>query len=217
MFLASNNVILGRPMHPRPAATLRRHQRHTEARQAILDAAHELLLEAGTDGFTMRRLADRCGYTAPTIYHYFGDKQGLLDTLLEQVLRELLAELERVPTAADPLDIMRAHFHAIVRFGVANPRHYRLLLTTRPQDAPPLPSDEAARQRLEAPLEQLFRERRLRGELEPTRQALWSLMHGLISLQTSRPDVAWEPQLGRLGLEAMLEGLLAPAAKGDVS
>jgi AcrR family transcriptional regulator len=193
----------------RPPAALRRQQRHTEARAAILDAAQELLLDEGIGGFTMRRLADRCGYTAPTIYHYFGDKQGLLDTLLEQVSRALLTELEQVPVTGDPLDVMRAHFHTIVRFGVANPRHYRLLLAARPEGAPPVSSDEAARQRLEAPLERVFREGRLRGgDLEPIRQALWALMHGLISLQTSRPDVAWEPAAGEVGLEAMLEGLL---------
>jgi AcrR family transcriptional regulator len=202
-------------MRTRPAA-LRRHQRHGQARAAILEAAQELLLDGGIDGFTMRRLADRCGYTAPTIYHYFGDKQGLLDTLLEQVFRGLLAELEQVGPTADPLAALRAHFHAIVRFGVANPRHYRLLLVARPENAEPLPSDEAARQRLEGPLEQLFHAGRLRGrELEPIRQALWALLHGLISLQTSRPDVAWVPQLGDFGLESMLEGLLQPGARQE--
>ena len=96
-------------MQTHPTATLRRHQRHSQARAVILEAARELLLDAGIDGFTMRRLGERCGYTAPTIYHYFGDKQGLLDTLLEQVSASLLAELEQVEPAPDPLDTMRAH------------------------------------------------------------------------------------------------------------
>jgi AcrR family transcriptional regulator len=198
-------------MQSQPAAT-RRRQRQSQARQIILDAARQLLLDDGIEGFTMRRLAQRCGYTAPTIYHYFGDKQGLLDVLLEQEFRRLLAELERVPTVRDPLEALRALFHVIVRFGLDNPKHYRLLHTARPENAGPLPSDEAARRRVEAPLEQLFRAGRLRAdELEPVRQALWALLHGLISLQNSRPDVEWATELAELGLESMLLGLLRPS------
>ena len=194
-------------------ATVRRRRRHNQARRTILDAAQQLLLDEGIEGFTMRKLARRCGYTAPTIYHYFGDKQGLLDTLLERLSNQLLTELEAVPPREDPLAVLRDHFHAIVRFGTENPKHYRLLLSARSPDADPLPSNEAARAMLEAPLEQIFSEGRVRAaDIEPVRQALWSLMHGLISLQNGRPDVEWAPELSELALEALLEGLLQPAA-----
>lgn len=190
-------------------ATVRRRRRQSQARRTILDAAQQLLLDEGVAGFTMRKLARRCGYTAPTIYHYFGDKQGLLDTLLERLFHQLLTELEQVPALNDPLVTLRAHFHAIVRFGLENPKHYRLLLAARPEGALPLPSDEAARKRLEGPLEQLFADGRLRADdLEPVRQALWTLLHGLISLQNGRPDVEWVPELSALALESMLSGLL---------
>lgn len=196
-------------MQPR-TRELRRERRQGEARRLILDAAERLLLEEGLDGFTMRKLARRCGYTAPTLYHYFGDKKGLIDQLLEEAFRGLVKELERVPYSPDPLDTLRAQFHAIVRFGLENPKHYRLLFTAAPEDAP-VPSSEEARHRLEAPLDALFASGRLRlGDLEAARQVLWALLHGLISLQTSRPDVDWTPQLAALGLEAMLAGLLAP-------
>lgn len=194
-----------------PSASLRRKQRQSRVRRLILEAAEALLLDEGAEGFTMRKLALRCGYTAPTIYHYFGDKHLLLDTLLEQTLRGLLAELEQVPPANDPLDALRANFHAIVRFGRDKPRHYRVLLSARPEDADPLPSDEESRRCLEAPLEELFRAGRLRArQLEPVRQVLWSLLHGLISIQTHRPDVDWSPELARLALESTLAGLLKP-------
>jgi AcrR family transcriptional regulator len=174
-------------MQPQPSSA-RRRQRHGQVRRVILDADEALLLEEGVERFTMRKLADRCGYTAPTLYHYFGDKNRLLDTLLEQAFDVLLRELESVAEDGDPLDVLRAHFHAIVRFGIDNPQLYRVLLVARPEDAEPLQTDEAARRRVEAPLEALFRAGRLRGdELEPIRQTLWALLHGLISLQTHRP------------------------------
>ncbi|MGH0029969.1 MAG: TetR/AcrR family transcriptional regulator [Myxococcota bacterium] len=191
------------------APPLRRSRRPTDTRRAILDAAEALLLEEGAEALTMRRLAERSGCTAPTLYHYFGDKRGLLDALLEEAFAGLLRELEAIPDDGDPLDVLRADFQALVRFGVENPQHYRVLLAVRPEDAEPLPSDEEARRRMEAPLERLFEQGRLRSpDLEPVRQALWALLHGLISLQTSRPDVEWAPDLTRLALDAMFAGLL---------
>ena len=200
-------------MRPQPPER-RRQRRQSEARGVILDAAEELLLDEGLDGFTMRGLAKRCGYTAPTIYHYFGDKKGLLDTLLEQAFSGLVKELERVPASGDPVDALRSQFHAMARFGLDNPKHYRVMLSARPEDDP-VSSNEEARRRIEAPLEELFEAGRLRiANLEAARQALWALLHGLISLQTSRPDVEWVAELAGFGLEAMLEGLLVPGDSG---
>ena len=71
-------------------AAQRREQQRSDARRAILAAAESILVEDGYEQFSMRRLAERCGYTAPTIYHYFGDKLGLLDAVLETRFRELL-------------------------------------------------------------------------------------------------------------------------------
>src|SRR5512134_1006743 len=83
---------------------LRRARQREDARRAILDATEALLLEAGGEAFGVRALAARCGYTAPTIYHYFGDKEGLIDALLEERFAQLLAEVRRAPLGDDPLE-----------------------------------------------------------------------------------------------------------------
>jgi hypothetical protein len=74
-----------------------------------------------------------------------------------------------------------------------------------------LPSYAEVERRLSTPLVRLARAKRLRCELELAKQALWSLVHGLISLQASRPDVAWLPELSRGAVEALVRGLTAPA------
>ena len=53
-------------------AERRRLRQRTDAQRAILDATEALLVEDGYEQFSMRRLVERCGYTAPTIYRYFG-------------------------------------------------------------------------------------------------------------------------------------------------
>lgn len=184
-----------------------------DARRAILDAAHALLRESGADGFTIRRLAARCGYAAPSIYHHFGDKTGLLDAVLEEVFQGLLSDLERGPAHEDPVARVRAQFATIVRFGLDNPVHYRLMTQVRPADAEPIPSAEVARAALERPLEELAAQGRLRADLEAVKQSLWVLLHGLIALPSSRPEHPWLPRLCETALDALLEGFVADAVR----
>ena len=190
-------------------AAVRRQRRHLEAQRAILDAAGSILLEDGYEHFTMRKLAGRCGYTAPTIYNHFGDKTGLIDAVLEEVFRELVVLLERVQRAADPRDRLRAQFGAFVDFALRNPTHYRLLTTPRQETSEPPPSGERARALLEEPLQALAESGRLRvDDTASVQQSFWALLHGLISLQTNRPDYEWSESLLETSLEAMIEGLI---------
>jgi AcrR family transcriptional regulator len=191
----------------------RRRIRRGEARRAILDATEALLVEDGYERFSIRRLVERCGYTAPTIYHHFGDKPGLLDALLEERFQKLFRQLRRVPDSGDPLDTLRAMARAFVRFGLRHPNHYRLLsMPRRPEWTPP-PSTEESREALERPLHALWEEGRLRaGDVESAGQALWALAHGLISLRTSRPDHPWSKTGIEDSIDALLCGLVAPAA-----
>lgn len=189
-----------------PAAR-RRLQQREEAQRAILDATEALLVEDGYEGFSMRRLAERCGYTAPTVYHYFGDKQGLLDALLEERLRRLLVRLRRAKRSDDPLEAIRALAEAFVRFGLQNPTHYQLLTAPRPDAEEPPPSGEEARALFEEPIRELERAGRLRSDFEEVKQCIWVLLHGVISMQTSRPEEGWSKSLLETSLDALLRGL----------
>ena len=106
-------------------AAQRRSKLRADARRVILDAAESLLAEGGYEAFSIRRLTERCGYTAPSIYHHFGDKLGLIDALLEEHFAELLKLIGGVPASDDPLDTIRARARAFVGFGLGNPTHYR--------------------------------------------------------------------------------------------
>lgn len=192
-------------------AERRRLQSRNDARRAILDATEALIVEDGLEAFSMRRLAERCGYTAPTIYHYFGDKQTLIDELVEERCRVLLRGLKRVPLGADAVANLRAMVLAFVRFGLRYPTHYRLLSVPLDEERTPPPSAEAAREIMQGPLEKLAAEGRVPAGVEPAGQALWAYLHGHILLRTSRPDYAWERDVLEIGLDALLRGLVEPA------
>ena len=189
----------------------RREVQRDLARRAILDATEELLLEVGHDAFSIRRLVERCGYTAPSIYHYFTDKDGLLDALIDERFAKLAAQLKRVPRGLDPVANIRGLALAFVRFGLKNPTHFRLLFTPRAGDETPPPSGEEARKHIEDTLAVLWESGRLRtGDPQTAGQALSLLCQGLVWGRISRPDYAWSKTLTEDSIDALLRGLVAP-------
>jgi AcrR family transcriptional regulator len=59
------------------------------SREEILDATLALAEEQSLDAVSMREVARRLGVTPMALYHHVGDKQGLLDALVERLLAEL--------------------------------------------------------------------------------------------------------------------------------
>ncbi|MFD7522075.1 TetR/AcrR family transcriptional regulator [Paenibacillus chitinolyticus] len=58
----------------------------------ILETSWQLLGEDGIEKFSMRRLADRLGIQAPSLYWYFKSKQDLYQRLANQVSKMILEE-----------------------------------------------------------------------------------------------------------------------------
>jgi AcrR family transcriptional regulator len=189
---------------------LRREAQRDLARRAILDATEALLLESDRDDFSIRRLVERCGYAAPSIYHYFGDKEGLLDALIEERFAKLNAELKQVPRDS-PVALIRGLTTAFVRFCLQHPTHFKLLFTPRAQDHRPPPSGDEARKLFEDALLSLWEAGRLRhGDAATAGQALWVLCHGLVWSQIARPEIEWSKTLTEDSIDALLRGLVAP-------
>lgn len=192
----------------------RRERQRSEARSAILAAAEALLLEKGGPDFSMRSLGRRCGYSAPTVYHYFGDKDGLIEALLESRLARLAERLERVPRRRDPGAELRDLFVTFVEFGAVNPSFGRLMQSVSSKgESHSAPAMERVRERVRVPLDELVESGRL-GDIdaETAGQMLWALLHGLMWLPVLEPEVAWASDLPGRAFSALLRGMAASAA-----
>ncbi|MEU8435601.1 helix-turn-helix domain-containing protein [Streptomyces sp. NPDC029216] len=58
-------------------------------REAVLDAAAALVRQHGPDALTMRRLAAELGTAATSIYWHVGNREQLLDALVERTVRDM--------------------------------------------------------------------------------------------------------------------------------
>jgi len=61
----------------------------------MLERALTLFTTRGFNGVGVEELAAAAGVTKPTLYHYFGNKQGLLETLIAERYDPFLDDLER--------------------------------------------------------------------------------------------------------------------------
>ncbi len=69
----------------------------------ILDAADELLVEAGYDGVSIRAVAERAGVTKGLVFYHFGTKRALVERVLERYYENHLAALKHAfATATQP-------------------------------------------------------------------------------------------------------------------
>src|SRR4051794_4057027 len=77
-------------------------------REAVLDATLALAEERGLDAVSMREVARRLGVTPMALYRHVGDKQGLLDGLVERLLDELPTPDPALPAEERLLVLSRA-------------------------------------------------------------------------------------------------------------
>ena len=99
----------------------------TGTRERILHAAARLLAESGGAPVSTRAVCAAAGVGAPTLYHHFGDKDGLLDAVVAYGFERYLAEKRARPPSGDPVEDLRRGWDAHVGFGLAQPAFYALM------------------------------------------------------------------------------------------
>jgi AcrR family transcriptional regulator len=98
------------------------------ARDRLLLAGAQLLEEAAGGDVSTRAICERAGVQAPTLYHHFASKQGLLEAVVSHGLREFLARRRAGATGPrDPIADLRDGWDDHVRFGLENPNFYALI------------------------------------------------------------------------------------------
>jgi AcrR family transcriptional regulator len=76
-----------------------------ESKEKLIKAAIELFSARGFRGTSIRDIAQAMGMSISNIYHYFGNKEGLLLAILEHSTKHLVERLHEVAGQdSDPLD-----------------------------------------------------------------------------------------------------------------
>lgn len=103
----------------------------------LLKVAAELLANSNGKPVSTRQITDLAGVTAPTLYHHFGDKEGLFNAVIDSGFEEFVAgEKNFVPTGI-PLQDVRQIWDNHLGFGLGNPQLYSVMFgNIRPESRP---------------------------------------------------------------------------------
>lgn len=97
---------------------------------ALLECALDLFSTRGYDAVGVQEIAEAAGVTKPTLYHYFGSKGGVLQTLLIETFHELDEQVQRaVEYHGDLTYCLTQVVQTYFQFARSHPSAYRLLLS----------------------------------------------------------------------------------------
>lgn len=177
------------------------------ARDRLLLAAARLLAESGDRTLSTRAVCSLAGVQAPTLYHHFGSKQGLIDAVINYGFTQYV---DAAPAGGsdDVLENIRRGWDRHVQFGLEHPTFYALLYG-QIEPGRPCAITGPAQAMLEALLSAAARQGLLRvSPGEAAAQLLAANVGVTLSLITQPPD-ALDPTLSRRVREAALAGVLA--------
>ncbi|MGI5128887.1 TetR/AcrR family transcriptional regulator [Pseudonocardia sp. CA-107938] len=182
-------------------------------RAGIVDAAATLLREQGVHAVTTRAVAAAAGVQAPAIYRLFGDKDGLVDAVAEQVMAAYVAG--KPPAEGDPVADLRTGWHAHVAFGVANPELFALL--SEPGRAQRSPATAAGAEVLRGRIRRAAAAGRLRVDEERAFGMLHASGVGTVLAITGAPADARDPALADAMWDTVAAAVFtdAPASPAD--
>ncbi|MFZ2631162.1 MAG: TetR/AcrR family transcriptional regulator [Desulfosalsimonadaceae bacterium] len=165
-------------------------------KQDILKEALALMTRHGFDGFSMRKLGDRLGVSAKTIYNYYKNKDELYLAILTEGFQQLYDRFIRVYSSIDdPFKRMEALGREYLTFGLEHANIYNLMFTwhvPKFKDYVGTPMEPAAKIELETALgvSELFMQAiraAANGSAMPDKDArfhmiqVWSQMHGFVA------------------------------------
>jgi AcrR family transcriptional regulator len=185
-----------------------------ETRRRIIEATCELLQASPPAAVSTRDICRAAGITAPTLYHHFGDKEGLYDAVATYGFETYLNGRRSLAHSTDPVEILMFAWDAHVDFGLTHPSLYTLMFGSGRTDA-----DTPAALRSRAIFTDLFaqvaRAGRLRVEMDQATLVLEAALVGT-TLQAIRsgPDPAVSRHLRDTVLGSIVTGI-APAPRGD--
>ncbi len=202
----------------------RRGYHHGHLREALIDAARDLIAENGPQGFTLADAAKRAGVSAAAPYRHFKDKKALLEEVARQGFRAFTEAMTRAfASGGDSREGFVRMGRAYLDFAREEPGYYAAVFASGlSRDNLAVPGARSG------PLEAL--ERAIvqgSGRIVDTRTArllaleVWALSHGIASLSANGElapgqDVPDPTDLLAHGVNALVTGALAtrPDAMG---
>lgn len=106
------------------------------SRERVVGAAVAFIDESGLPGLSMRRLGERLGVEAMSLYRYVAGREVLLDAVVETIMAEMSTDEEVLDVPRDGWqDFLQRLAHGVRRVALTHPQAFPLV-ASRPVEAP---------------------------------------------------------------------------------
>jgi len=175
-----------------------RERRQARTREAIVQAAKEIIETQGPDALNMRDVAERIDYSASNLYEYFSGKDELLAAVIKEALTRLTMHVRRILTGLSPRERLHSYGHAYLEFARTHPQLY-LVIFSRKEAPKKLTEPEETPSPYDL-LREIVEEGIVAGIFAPSPDfglhemtfGCWSLVHGIAMLRLTMREVSWE-------------------------
>lgn len=164
---------------------------HGDLKQEIIDNGLLLLNKEGFEGFSLRKVAAMCGVSHTAPYKHFKDKEELINSIVEEVLRKFYLALLDV-TSLYPNDYKVQIVEmgkAYVKFMVENPEYLKFIFLSDNLHAIEIREgkfyryENSAFQVFKNSAEEFFKVIKLDKDLYMEKiLSMWSMVHGIAIL-----------------------------------
>jgi AcrR family transcriptional regulator len=184
------------------------------ARDDILTAAAELLVESTTGEVSTRAICERAGVQAPTLYRHFGDKDALLAAVVDEAFEQYLGSKRLVVATDDPVERLRNGWDSHNAWGRAHPAYYRIIFSPAAVGAAASVAAEAAMGILRSHLDACAEAGLLRVPPRIAAQMVMAANVGVTLMQITRPGLYPDPELSMRVRDSVHAQILLPQETG---
>jgi AcrR family transcriptional regulator len=196
----------------------------SDIRKRISQAARELYVTEGIEGFSMRKVAERVGVSAPAIYRHFKNRDELLNEVVIEGLRILEGYLRPALEESTPYARLRRMIDNYLDFALEQPQYFDFAFLLPSRENEPV-EDEIARPdwtTFRMAIEQVAELAR-DGTFHPdnpleTAITVWAEVHGLVTLyRTGRfgQDPETFKEIFRGSVDRVLRGMMRQPAGSE--
>lgn len=183
-----------------------------ETRTKILNAALNIAQDEGWQALSMRKIADQIEYTAPIIYEYFGNKEGILMELTKKgyviLTKDICEARDKYEKAEDKMEAM---WIAYWNFAFRHTEFYRLMYgvdMVRCGDKSTMPETDSLYVILAEVIKTLFSKELVSEEnICMKYHTYWSIIHGLISINLIHMNGRTTDELNQQILKDTIKGI----------
>lgn len=174
-----NSVNIKDSQHSRRDSGERYH--HGDLRAALVEEGLKRLKNGPAEALSLREVARNVGVSATAVYRHFPDKAALLGALCAEGDEKLADAFAKAMAKAKPgLDAFNAMGRAYVRFALANPSLFRLMMSAEAGSATASPS--RGRDMLARGIAEMGGGKASKALQDVRQLRAWSMVHGLAML-----------------------------------